>query len=46
MSFTVGEEVRELQSDDWLFLDGSELHALEALADTVVLVTILLTAKS
>ena len=40
--FFLGTQSRELKSGDWLFLEGGQSHALEAITDTALLVTILL----
>ncbi len=40
--FFVGEQRNELTEGDWLYLRGGEAHALEAVTDSVLLVTILL----
>lgn len=42
--FGVGSEMRELKEGDWLYLDGDQTHSLEAVTDSVLLVTILFTA--
>lgn len=43
---SLGTKVQDLHEGDWLYIDGNELHALEAVAASVLLVTILLTAKA
>ena len=43
--FGLGSEDRELKEGDWLYLDGNQTHSLKAVADSVLLVTILFTSK-
>ena len=43
--FGVGSETRELKEGDWLYLDGGQPHSLEAVDNSVLLVTILLKPK-
>ena len=40
VQFDVEGEGRELQAGDWLFLNGNQEHALYAVEESVVLVTI------
>lgn len=43
--FSIGDRRHHLVEGDWLFLNGFEVHALEAETDTTLLVTILLAAS-
>ena len=42
ITFDVENESREMKAGDWLFLSGNQNHALDALEDSILLVTILL----
>jgi quercetin dioxygenase-like cupin family protein len=42
VTFTVGEQQQELAAGDFLFLSGNERHAVVGIADSSLLVTILL----
>ncbi len=44
-SFGVGSETRELAPGDWLYLDRNQPHSLEAITDSVLLVTVLLASR-
>lgn len=43
VTFVAGNQVNELTKDDWLYLNRNQPHSMQALADTVLLVTILFT---
>lgn len=42
IAFSIGGQVRNLHAGDMIFVAGDEMHALEALEDASVLITILL----
>ena len=39
--FTVDETPHEITAGDWLYLEGSQVHALRGLEDSVLLLTII-----
>jgi quercetin dioxygenase-like cupin family protein len=41
INFTSGDNTQPLQANDWLYLEGDEMHSLEGIEDAMVLVTIL-----
>ncbi|MGD8747161.1 MAG: cupin domain-containing protein [Balneolaceae bacterium] len=43
VTFAVDDHVNELTRGDWLYLNRNQPHSLQALADSVLLVTILFT---
>ena len=44
--FTVGDETHVLTSGDWLYLGRNQPHSLNAIRDTIMLVTILFVGDS
>jgi len=44
--FNVGDQVRDLTEDDWLYLEKKELFSYRVKKDTILLVTILFTEES
>jgi len=44
--FSVGDTPHELTSGIWLYLEGGAMHAVEAIEDTQLLVTILFNEKA
>jgi len=43
ITFATGKKASELSKGDWLYLQRNQTHSLQALADSVLLVTILFT---
>jgi len=43
VTFVADNQVNELTKDDWLYLNRNQPHSMQALADSVLLVTILFT---
>ena len=44
--FVVGAEPQTIRAGEWLYLEGGELHSIEAISDCVLLVTIVFVGES